>query len=714
MRSQAQGNVYGSSTEAIMSSGNSVYCYGSQNAGISSTSVYESSNTRISSTSVYESPNTGIFSTSVYGSGNAGIMSTSVYASHNTGIPSTPVYESLNTGIPSTSVCGSTTTETPSSYVYGLWSSGIPSRDFSVYGLSNIGNPWSDFMPRRSRTVSVPYVDGTSSEKLISLKRSYSSYKGHLTRIYNELELAMSSSDMHLVEAKRNILEATFDKLVETYNKLMQLMDVHERETFTGGHVHEIQRRNAFLFKYGQWMTTVNNQVLTAVPPVTTTDSTTTTSSSAQSYVNAPTTGIPTYTFAPRSSFEAPTENGRRSHKSRGRKSSTTSSSSRSRVSAKAKLEKARLRLQRLEERKELERKLEEHQLLTEIEEAEIVVRIANEVDSSDEERSDESLGLSIQSYGERMYRFLEECSQQASDQSFAGLPDPPQNRQSTKLISTDVEVDEAKRLENSSANNALVENNGQLSGDVPVNDDQVDDVNPKIKSSEVATNTKDLSYGVTDVQVSSSAYVKEEVKSNVNDVTRVSNKLDNAKEVNDAKASMPTNVNDDDVIYKVPLYDVKGKDDVKFKVNDVTQSKDDVYDQHEDVKPEVKHENTRPKVKYEDVNPEVDVSRVSRNVDVQSARLDEVNDAQVLSNEVTSDVPQDQTDNSQFVDVTSTPTVINVLQKQQEAMDEVVRTLSMPKRGYMQFDGDPLMFPLFIKNFETCRKERNARQRST
>ena len=33
--------------------------------------------------------------------------------------------------------------------------------------------------------------------------------------------------------------------------------------------------------------------------------------------------------------------------------------------------------------------------------------------------------------------------------------------------------------------------------------------------------------------------------------------------------------------------------------------------------------------------------------------------------------------------------------------MEQVVRNLSMPKREYMSFDGDPLMYPLFIKNFE-------------
>ena len=42
-----------------------------------------------------------------------------------------------------------------------------------------------------------------------------------------------------------------------------------------------------------------------------------------------------------------------------------------------------------------------------------------------------------------------------------------------------------------------------------------------------------------------------------------------------------------------------------------------------------------------------------------------------------------------------------DVLKKQQETMDEMVRSLSMPKRGYMSFEGDPLMFPLFMKTFE-------------
>lgn len=51
---------------------------------------------------------------------------------------------------------------------------------------------------------------------------------------------------------------------------------------------------------------------------------------------------------------------------------------------------------------------------------------------------------------------------------------------------------------------------------------------------------------------------------------------------------------------------------------------------------------------------------------------------------------------------VADSPQVQRLLERQQDTMEQVVRNLSIPKREYMFFDGDPVVYPLFMKNFET------------
>lgn len=127
--------------------------------------VYELSTTTIPVSDVY-----------VYGSSRADSVSNNVYVSSSTlaGISSRDLYESTATGTPSTGAYSNTTV--------------LPTNANNVYGLPSTGNPWSPVMPSsRPRTVRVQYSEGELSEKLVSYKRSYSSYKGHLTRIYKEL-----------------------------------------------------------------------------------------------------------------------------------------------------------------------------------------------------------------------------------------------------------------------------------------------------------------------------------------------------------------------------------------------------------------------------------------------------------------------------------------------------------------------------------------------
>ncbi|KAK3718239.1 hypothetical protein QZH41_002053 [Actinostola sp. cb2023] len=110
--------------------------------------------------------------------------------------------------------------------------------------------------------------------------------------------------------------------------------------------------------------------------------------------------------------------------------------------------EKAQLKLQRLGQRKELERKLEEFQLTTEIEEAEIEIRIAEEIEGdSAEEKASESMGLPRQTDHEKVDKYLEECSHKSPQLSFAKLPNQSLQRQSTKLY-TDVKVDDDQHHE--------------------------------------------------------------------------------------------------------------------------------------------------------------------------------------------------------------------------------------------------------------------------
>lgn len=42
-----------------------------------------------------------------------------------------------------------------------------------------------------------------------------------------------------------------------------------------------------------------------------------------------------------------------------------------------------------------------------------------------------------------------------------------------------------------------------------------------------------------------------------------------------------------------------------------------------------------------------------------------------------------------------------NLLERQQNTMDEVVRGLRMPQREYLSFSGEPHTFPLFLRSFQ-------------
>jgi hypothetical protein len=60
---------------------------------------------------------------------------------------------------------------------------------------------------------------------------------------------------------------------------------------------------------------------------------------------------------------------------------------------------------------------------------------------------------------------------------------------------------------------------------------------------------------------------------------------------------------------------------------------------------------------------------------------------------------------------VADSPQVQRLLERQQDTMEQVVHNHSMPKREYMYFDGDPLVYPLFVKNFETNVESKESNQ---
>ena len=111
--------------------------------------------------------------------------------------------------------------------------------------------------PRRLKAF--PEVDGFLSERVRSLKKSYSTYKGHLTRLYRELELAMSSpQNVDEVVEKKQSIEYVYGNLVRTYEMLLEMLSPVEQEVLSTKHVEEHQRRTKYLLNCSQWLMSVD------------------------------------------------------------------------------------------------------------------------------------------------------------------------------------------------------------------------------------------------------------------------------------------------------------------------------------------------------------------------------------------------------------------------------------------------------------------------
>ena len=122
------------------------------------------------------------------------------------------------------------------------------------------------FMETRSRGISaLPDIEGVLSERIRSLKRSYSAHKGRLTRLYGELERAMSSLDNAAVQWKRNE-ESGYDNVTQMYERLMEMLSPAEQEDLREAYAAEGIRRNKYLLKYGQWLVSMGNPTTATTP----------------------------------------------------------------------------------------------------------------------------------------------------------------------------------------------------------------------------------------------------------------------------------------------------------------------------------------------------------------------------------------------------------------------------------------------------------------
>ena len=118
-------------------------------------------------------------------------------------------------------------------------------------------------------------LDGVLQERQVSLKRSYSGYKGYLTRMYNEMESAMISSNVVAAMEGKKRIEETYGKFIDTYERLIQIIPMEQQEEYVRDQVYEVERQNKYLLSYQEWLFSINaasseassSPMFTSLPP---------------------------------------------------------------------------------------------------------------------------------------------------------------------------------------------------------------------------------------------------------------------------------------------------------------------------------------------------------------------------------------------------------------------------------------------------------------
>jgi hypothetical protein len=145
--------------------------------------------------------------------GATGFPSSSSHVHGATGFPSSISHVHGATGFPSSSshVHGATGFPSSSSHVHGA--TGFPTSMSYVHEATRFPSSIYQAPTTMSRNYlqnDLLDLDGVLSERLISLKRSYSCYKGYLTQLYSEMELAMSSLNVAVAIDIKNRIQDIF------------------------------------------------------------------------------------------------------------------------------------------------------------------------------------------------------------------------------------------------------------------------------------------------------------------------------------------------------------------------------------------------------------------------------------------------------------------------------------------------------------------------
>ena len=107
---------------------------------------------------------------------------------------------------------------------------------------------------RRTSSYALLEMEG-NADQINQLRRSLSAYRGHLTRLYKEMELLFSNcgSQMEVLDRKC-MLDGLFMRYNAKAKDLLQLMTVSvEREQALQDHMREIEMKGFFDEEFARW-----------------------------------------------------------------------------------------------------------------------------------------------------------------------------------------------------------------------------------------------------------------------------------------------------------------------------------------------------------------------------------------------------------------------------------------------------------------------------
>jgi len=119
-----------------------------------------------------------------------------------------------------------------------------------------------------SSVVDGAFASGTTPSQEVptkgkgALKDSRSAYKGHLTRIYKDIQpLLMRRRNVNLIDEKLRVLELAFTKFEEAHITYIDAIDDSEElQVAMIGFESELQRKQEFCERVNEWFNSVRNE----------------------------------------------------------------------------------------------------------------------------------------------------------------------------------------------------------------------------------------------------------------------------------------------------------------------------------------------------------------------------------------------------------------------------------------------------------------------